>query len=306
MSEPLPVAGVLLLPFLMLALAWFAATASAGLRAAAAGRPVRGGLADPVRETVRLLQVRRRTTLHPDALLWRVGGGAGLVTALLAFATVPVGARAVVAAPEGLVWFNAAETLLWAVLWMTGWGANSAVGLVGAYRFLALAVAYELPFMLALITAAVPAASLDPARIAAAQTGVWSVVTMPVAFVVYLTAAQAFTFSGPFSQPARGDIAGGILAELSGVDRLVVVVGRYSWLVAAAAMAVPLFLGGGAGPVLPPVVWQLLKTVLVLGILVALRWRLPLVRAERFEEIAWVVLLPAVLLQALVVSVLAL
>jgi len=209
-------------------------------------------------------------------------------------------------AAAGVVWFNATETLLWAALWLTGWGANSVHGLVGGYRFVALAVAYELPFMLALITSSVPAGSLDPAKIAAAQGDLWSVVTMPVAFLVYLVAALAFSFFGPFSSPTAGDSAGGVLAELSGVDRLVVLVGRYAWLAAAAAMAVPLFFGGGAGPLLPPTVWVLVKAALLLLVMVALRWRLPLVRPERFEEIAWVVLLPAILLQALLTAVLAL
>lgn len=307
MSEDLAVGTALLLPVVLLALASVGAVSSAAFAAVAAGRrPAASDLAAPFREGVRLLHVRRRTTLHPDALLWRVGGGAILVTALLALAVVPLGDRAVVPSSAAVVWFNAAETLLWAALWLTGWGANSVVGLVGGYRFVALAVAYELPFMLALITAAIPAGSLDPAEIAAAQGDMWSVVTMPVAFLVYLVATMAFSFYGPFAQPAAGDVAGGVLAELSGVDRLVVLIGRYAWLTAAAAMAVPLFLGGGSGPLLPPLAWQLLKTALVLVALVALRWRLPLVRAERFEELAWVVLLPAVLLQALVVSVLAL
>lgn len=307
MSDDLPLLGTLLLPVLLLALAYVAAATSAAAGAAAAGRGFAAAeLAAPLRQTVRLLQVRRRTTLHPDALLWRVGGGAILVTALLAFAVVPWGERAVVASAEGVVWFNAAETLLWAALWLTGWGANSAAGLVGGYRFLALSLAYELPFMLALITAAIPAGSLDPAVIAAEQGDLWAVVTMPAAFAVYVIAALAFSFYGPFSQPAAGDVAGGVLAELSGVDRLVVLMGRYAWLAAAAAMAVPLFLGGGNGPLLPPLAWQLVKTVLVLLLLVGLRWRWPLVRAERFEELAWLVLLPVILLQALVVSVLVL
>ena len=306
MPDAVPLSGVLLLPVLLLALAWVAATASAVLGGAAAGRGPGAELATPLRETARLLQQRRRTTLHPDALLWRLGGGAVLTTAVAAFAVVPVGERAVVTSPVGVVWFNAAETLLWAALWLTGWGANSALGLVGGYRYLALAVAYELPFMLALITAGIPAGSLDPAAIATAQQDLWSVVTMPVAFVVYLVAALAFSFYGPFAQPAGSDAAGGVLAELSGVDRLVVLVGRYAWLTAAAAMAVTLFLGGGAGPLLPPTAWHLVKTLLVLLLLVVARWQLPVVRAERFEEIAWLVLLPAVLLQALVVSVLAL
>lgn len=296
--------GALLLPVLLAGLAAVAAVASAGFAAVAAGRRVTTiELVGPVREGLRLLLVRRRTTLHPDELLWRVGGATVFVTAVLALAVVPIGDRAVVPSAVGIVWFNAVEALLWAALWLTGWGSNSAVGLVGGYRFLALSLAYELPFMLVLITAGIRGASLDPVVVAQSQNELWSVVLMPVAFVVYLVSAVAFSFWGPFSQPVAGDVAGGVLAELSGVDRLVVVLGRYGWLVASAAMSVPLFLGGGSGPMLPDLAWQLIKTLLVLLVLVAARWRWPLVRPERFAEIAWLVLLPAVLLQALVVAV---
>lgn len=306
MSDRLAVGGALLLPVLLLALVLVAASVSAGVQAVAAGRRLTPAeLLTPLRAGTRLLLVRRRTTLHPDALLWRTGGATVLVTAVMALAVVPIGERAAVSSSVGVVWFNALETLLWAALWLTGWGANSVQGLIGGYRFLAYAVAYELPFMLTLITAAVWGGSLDPA-VLGERGGVWAVVVMPVAFVVYLVSALAFSFWGPFAQPVAGDTAGGVLAELSGVDRLVVLLGRYAWLVAAAAMSVPLFLGGGSGPVLPGVVWQLVKTVLVLLVLVLARDRLPLVRADRFAEIAWLVLLPAVLLQALVVSVLVL
>ena len=305
MSEGVDVGGALLLPVVLLVLVLLAATVNACAQAATAGRALTGGeLAFPLREGIRLLVVRRRTTLHPDALLWRIGGASIFCTALIALAAVPLGDHAVVSSSVGLVWFNAAETLLWAALWLTGWGANSVHGLVGGYRFLALALAYELPFMLALITAAVYGQSLDPEVIS--QQGPLAIVVMPVAFVVYLISGLAFSFWGPFSQPAAGDISGGVLAELSGVDRLVVLVGRYAWLVVTAAMSVPLFLGGGSGPLLPDIVWQLLKTLVVLVVLVLARSALPLVRADRFEEVAWIVLLPAVLVQALVVSVLVL
>lgn len=306
MSDVLAPVGAVLLPAALVVLVLAGATVSAAAQAVAAGRRVTGAeLLSPVREGVRLLVVRRRTTLHPDALLWRVGGATVLVTALLALAVVPWGDRAVVSTSVGMVWFNALETLLWAALWLTGWGANSVHGLVGGYRFLALSVAYELPFMLALITAAVWGGSLDPA-VLGARDGVWAVAVMPVAFAVYLLSALAFSFWGPFAQPVAGDTAGGVLAELSGVDRLVVLLGRYAWLSAAAAMSVPLFLGGGSGPLLPDAAWQVLKTLAVLVGLVLVRDRIPVVRADRFEELAWLVLLPAVLLQALVVSVLVL
>ncbi|MFZ5851522.1 MAG: NADH-quinone oxidoreductase subunit H, partial [Actinomycetota bacterium] len=72
---------------------------------------------------------------------------------------------------------------------------------------------------------------------------------------------------------------------------------------AAAALAVPLFLGGGAGPLLPQGWWVLLKTLAVLGVLVAAKWRLPLVRPDRFEEFGWMVLLPLALVQSLFVAI---
>ncbi|MGK5450894.1 NADH-quinone oxidoreductase subunit H, partial [Streptomyces radiopugnans] len=67
-------------------------------------------------------------------------------------------------------------------------------------------------------------------------------------------------------------------------------------------MAVALFLGGGAGPWLPGWLWSLLKTLAVLAVLVVLHRRLPVLRPERIVRIGWLVALPAVLLQVLVVS----
>jgi NADH-quinone oxidoreductase subunit H len=110
-------------------------------------------------------------------------------------------------------------------------------------------------------------------------------------------------FVRPFDQAVGRDIAGGVLAELSGVDRLVFLAGRWVLLVSGAAMAVPLFLGGGAGPLLPDWSWSLVKTAVVLGVLVWAGRRLPTIRMERFTEIAWMVLVPATLLQALFVSI---
>jgi NADH-quinone oxidoreductase subunit H len=94
-----------------------------------------------------------------------------------------------------------------------------------------------------------------------------------------------------------------VLAELSGVDRLLVQAGRYALLAAGAAFAVPMFLGGGAGPLLPGWAWVLVKTGALLAVLVWVRRHLPTVRPELFMEVGWVVLLPAVLVQDLVVAV---
>jgi NADH-quinone oxidoreductase subunit H len=139
-----------------------------------------------------------------------------------------------------------------------------------------------------------------------AQQDRWFVLEMPVAFVLYLAGVLGFSFWGPLSTAVAADLGGGVRAELSGVDRLVFLAGRYFALAAGAAFAVPLFLGGSAGPVLPGVVWTVVKTVAVLAALVWVRWRLPLIRPDRYVEAAWVVLIPLILAQTLVTSVLVL
>ncbi|MEG3613613.1 NADH-quinone oxidoreductase subunit H [Isoptericola haloaureus] len=261
----------------------------------------------PVRDVARLLLERRRTTLAPDRLLRTVAVLAIPVLALLSAAVLPFGGRSVVSTSADLVWFNAAEALLWAAVWLLGWGPNAAHPLVGAYRFLAQGLAYELPLMFAIITVGVGAGSLRATDVVAAQAGgAWFVWTMPVAFVVFLLGAAAFAFWGPFAAPAGADVAGGVLAEVSGVDRLLVQVGRAVLLGVAAATAAAWFLGGEDGPVLPGPVWYALKTLAVMALLVGVGRRWPVVRPERFADVAWVVLLPATILQSAVAAVLVL
>ena len=280
-----------------------------GLLVAVVDRVVlRGGGArtaiEPVRSSARLLLEQRRATLAPDTLLWRLGITAVPVLAVLSLAVVPIGGRTLWSTSADLVWFNAMEALLWAAVWLVGWGPNAVHALNGGYRFLAQGLAYELPLMFCLIAVGLGAGSLRMTDILSAQTGLWFVVSMPVAFVVFLASAAAFAFWGPFSAPTGSDIAGGVTSELSGIDRLLVEAGRAIFLGATAAMAAALVLGGGSGPVLPGPVWHLLKTVAVIIALVWVGRRLPVLRPDRAVEIAWTVLVPLTLLQALVVAVL--
>lgn len=299
-----PVWWALLVPVVLLAFTLVAVCGDALLAARTAGRPLSAAAGlGPLAEIPRLLVAQRRTTVAPDALLWRLGIVTVPVAGMLAALVIPFGTTTASRMVVGVVWFNAMEVLTWAAVWMAGWGPNSALSLVGGYRFVAQGLAYELPLMFALITAATGAQSLNVANIAEAQHHLWFVVWMPVAFGVYLASVYAFSFLGPFAYPTGRDIGGGILTECSGVDRLMLQAGRWLLLTAGAGMAVPLFLGGGSGPVLPAWAWSTVKTLAVLGALVWGRRRLPTIRADRFVELAWVVLIPLTIVQVLVAAV---
>ena len=251
------------------------------------------------------MRQRRRVTVAADTLLWRIGGGGLIVVASLIVAVIPLGRWTLFDFDVGVVWFNAMDVMVWALVWLTGWGANSAYSLVGGYRFLAHGLGYELPLMFALVAPPIAAESLRVADVVSAQRGLWFAVWMPVAFMVYCLGVVAFSVWGPFSAALGTDIAGGVAAELSGVDRLVFQGGRYTLLVAGAAFAVPMFLGGGAGPLLPGWLWVLVKVVALLSVFVWLRGRLPVLRPEKFMEVGWLVLLPLTVVQDLVVAVIA-
>ncbi|MGW3347905.1 complex I subunit 1 family protein, partial [Nonomuraea rubra] len=283
----MPEIGVLALPLALLVL---------GLAAASFDAVLSGGRASaPLGEVARLLVQQRRRTLLPDVLLLRIGVISLVAAPLLAGIVIPLGDVPVADLSAGIVWFNAMEVCVWGSLWLTGWSVNSVFPLVGAYRFVAQGLAYELPHMFALITVALGAGSLRMSDAVQAQQGLWFVVWMPLAFLIYLVSALAMAFWGPMSQPVGSDLAGGVRAELSGPDRLLFQAGRYALLVVAAAAAVPLFLGGGAGPVLPSWLWVLVKTMAVLGFLVWVRHRVPAVRMDRFTQVSWLVLIPLAL-----------
>ncbi|MEU1892862.1 NADH-quinone oxidoreductase subunit H [Streptomyces pristinaespiralis] len=309
MPDAAPLWAVLVMPVVLVAAAVATAgfdaalTASASRGRAGSVRELGARLLEPLQQALRLLVQPRRRTTAADMALGRIGVVLVPVAAVLAAAVLPWGFRPVSDPSVGVVWFNAMEALAWAAVWLAGWGPNSALSLIGGYRFLAQGLAYELPHMFAITTAALGAESLRVGDVVAAQEGVWFAVWMPVAFVVYLLSAMAMSFWGPFGHPLGRDVAGGAAAELSGFDRLVLLGGRRLLLVATAGFSVPLFLGGGHGPWLPAWAWTVLKTGAVLAALVAGRRLLPTLRMDRYTEFAWLVLVPLTLLQALVVAV---
>lgn len=304
MAEVHTVGGwsALLVPLLLAGFGLATATADGVVGGVLAGRPWRSELATAVREAGRGLATQRRTPLAADTRLWQLGTAGVAVVATVASVVVPLGSWSAADLPIGLVWWSAIIALLWPLLHMVGYSANAAYPMVSSYRFIAQALAYEMPLAISVITTGLAAHSLRVGGVVAAQHGLWFGVWMPVAFAIYLVCGLAASFYGPFATPTGVDLGGGILAELSGVERVLILGGRYLVLVSVAGFGVAIFLGGGAGPWLPSAVWTVLKTAAVLGVLVTARWRWPLVRPERFEELAWVVLLPLSILQALVVS----
>jgi NADH-quinone oxidoreductase subunit H len=265
---------------------------------AVAQRPVPWGAAaaGPLRAAALLLVQQRTTTERVDAPGWALAPALLAGLAAVGLAVVPLGPELVAADPEtGFVVFSAAIAFVMIAVFLHGWSPNSMLPLHGAYRYAAQALSFQIPFLLAMLATALPAESLSIVDIVAAQEATWNVIRQPLGLPLYLIVGVAVSFWGPLNLPDGSDLAGGTSAEDSGIARLLWAAARAAMLVAVAAMGAAGFLGGWWGPVLPGVVWMLLKTLALLVVLIASRHLLARVRIERFVVVAWVALIPLAL-----------
>lgn len=279
---------------------------AAGVTAGGGVAPL-DALAGPVRSAALLLGTRRSRTEHPDGPAWALAPALVAGMAAAGVASVPLSEGVAVAdVADGIVLFGAAMAIVMVGVFLHGWSANSPLPLLGGYRFIALALSYEMPLALVLIAAALPAESLSFGAIVESQAGVWNVVRQPLGLPLFLVAGCGLAFWGPLGFADATDLAGGTRAELSGPARLAWAAAQRFVLVAVALAAAAVFLGGWQGPWLPGGVWMAVKVLVVLAVLVGAGHRVARVRLERFVVVAWSVLIPLALVDVLASGVLAL
>lgn len=252
------------------------------------------------------LLLRSRTmTERPDGPLWALAPALLAGLAGVGLSVVPLGPELVVSASSsGFVLFAATVAFVMVAVFLHGWSANSPMPLIGAYRFVAVALSYQMPFLLVLLATALPAESLSVVDIVSSQESVWNVIRQPLGLPLYLLVALGVTFWGPLNLPDAADIAGGTLLEVSGPARLLWLGARAALMVAVAAMGAAAFLGGWWGPWLPGWAWVVLKTIVLLVVLVAARHLLAPFPIERFVVVAWTLLIPLALADVFVSGVL--
>jgi NADH-quinone oxidoreductase subunit H len=264
-------------------------------------------IAGPLRTSSLLLMQPLTTTERPDAALDALAPallGAAAATGLM---VVPFHAGwSPGAMSEGIVYFGAAMALVMVGVYWHGWAPNAVFPLIGGYRFVALALSYEMPFALVLIAAALPAQSLSVTRIVESQATLWNVVRQPLGLPLYIVAALGLSQCGPLDVGDSIDLSGGTTAESSGRALLLWDAGRKAVMVATAAMGAAVFLGGWYGPLLPPAAWMSVKTLIIIAVMLTVKHSVGRARLARFVVIAWVVLIPVALLDVFGAGVVAL
>jgi len=220
-----------------------------------------------------------------------------VVVTLAAFAVVPIAPGiGVVNLNVGLLFFLAMSSLGVYSLALAGWASNSKYSLLGGFRAAAQLLSYEVFMGLSLMGVVMLAGTFDLREIVQAQRDLWFVVPQFVGFVVFTIAGIAEMRRLPFDLPeAETELVAGFHTEYSGFKFGLFFVGEYIGLILICAMIVTLFFGGWMGPWLPPVVWFVLKTSILIAFFILLRAALPRPRYDQLMAYGWKVMLPLAL-----------
>jgi len=190
---------------------------------------------------------------------------------------------------------------------MAGWASANKYSLLGALRVAAQLTSYELPFVLAASSVAMAAGSLSLVGIVVAWEPWWLLWQAP-AMAVFFVAGLAELQRPPFDMPvADSELVFGPYTEYGGMRFAMFLLAEYAGIVVLAALTAVLFLGGWHGPASDQLgwLWSLLKIAAVSFLVIWARVALPRLREDQLNALAWKVLVPVILGQLVLTTVVA-
>lgn len=205
-------------------------------------------------------------------------------------ALLPLGPSTYIADPPvGAILVFAIVSFTPLVVMLAGWASNSKYSLLGSLRALHQMVAYEIPLLLSVVGIVVLSGSLDLIKIVEAQSSVWFILLQPLGAIVFFICALAELERIPFDLPeADSELVAGWQTEYGGMNFGIFQLATYIKFYVLAGVFTTFFLGGWAGPsLLPPPVWFIAKTFVVMLMMMLPRAVLPRVRIDVLLRGGW-------------------
>lgn len=186
-----------------------------------------------------------------------------------------------------------------------GWASNNKYSLLGGVRSSAQMISYELALSLSVIGVLLLAGTLSLVQIVEAQDSVWKwyVFRQPLGFILFLIAGSAEIGRTPFDlTECENELVAGYQTEYSAMKFGLFYLGEYAHLLFLSALMSTLYFGGWQGPVLPPILWFLIKTLFFAFVFIWIRATYPRLRYDRVMKLGWKVLLPAGIFNVMVTA----
>lgn len=180
------------------------------------------------------------------------------------------------------------------VVIVAGWASNNKYSMIGGLRALHQMTSYAIPMSLSILGVVLMAGSFNLISIVESQKSAWYILLQPLGVIVFYLAALAELERVPFDIPeAETEIVMGWETEYSGINYGIIMTATYVKFYALAVLFTELFLGGWLGPAfVPPPIWTILKTFLVVTVMMIPRGVYPRFRIDQMLKFGWTTLLP--------------
>ena len=226
------------------------------------------------------------------------------IPTLLAVAVLPLEQGAIFADLNvGILYIVAVTTLTGVGVFMAGWGSSNKYSGLAAMRAVAQMVSYEIPLVLSIIGVVMLAGSLSMTTIVEEQT-VPFILLQPLGFLIYFIGASAEVNRSPADLlEAESELVTGFNMEYSSMKWGLFLLGEYGAAVVVSAIITTLFLSGWKGPLLPPWLWFIVKTLFVYFVLIWVRSTIPRLRVDQLMGFAWKFLFPLALANIFITAI---
>ncbi len=264
------------------------------------------GWAQLVADGVKFVQKESLVPAAADQSVFRLAPAVALLPYLVVLLVIPIGPGMSSSLFNPTLFFALAVMSVGVLgSLMAGWSSANKFSLLGGLRVAAQLMSYELPLVLAAVSAAMAAGTLSLDGIVLAWTPWWLLWQLP-ALVVFFVAGLAELQRPPFDMPvADAEIIFGPYTEYSGIRFALFLLAEYAGIVVLAALTTVLFLGGWHGPLPNQLgwLWTLGKTGAVSLLVIWARVAYPRLREDQLQKVAWTGLVPVALAQLAVTTV---
>ena len=262
------------------------------------------GLLQPLADVLKLLIKEDTVPTKADKLVFWLAPIVALAPVLMLFAVIPFQSGALLADLNiGILYVLAISSLASVGVFMAGWASNNKYSLIGAMRDVAMLISYEIPIVISIVGVILITGSLSLTEIVGAQESIPFILLQPLGFLIFFLGSLAESNRTPFDLvEADSEIVAGYHIEYSGMKYGTLMLTEYAEIIAISALVTTLFLGGWQGPLLPPIIWFLIKVSAVFLLSVWIRGTIPRLRIDQVMAFAWKFLLPLALINLLVTS----
>ncbi len=286
------------------------------------------GLLQPVADGIKNLFKEEVRPASADKWLFIIAPMLAFIPAMLTWAVLPLAAplptpwglisMSVASLPVGYLFMLAISSLGVYGMVLAGWSSNNKYALLGSLRSSAQMISYEIALGLSTIPILLLAGNVSLNAIIDQQVHMgWNVISLTIAWFIFLIAAFAETNRLPFDLPeAEAELVAGYHTEYSGMKFSMFFIAEYANMATMSGLMAALYFGGwdipftrwdNEGP------YTVFKTIATLGMFAAktgvflflfmwVRWTLPRFRYDQLMTLGWGIMLPLALCYILVIA----